>query len=462
MGTYSASLLLFAFIAFPIISSMYTETHDPHDFKCSDTTYGPTVASFAAATEHSPSSFSIHELSDKAKEPVFVDWIRSVRRQIHERPELAYKEFETSALIRAELDKMGVAYRWPVAGTGVVASIGSGKPPFVALRADMDALPIQEAVEWEHKSKIPGHMHACGHDAHVAMLLGATKLLLEHSKKLQGTIILIFQPAEEGGAGAKRMVEEGALRDAEAIFGMHVLHSQPSGVIGVRPGPLLAGSGFFKSIITGRGGHAALPHHTVDPIIAASSIVLSLQHLISRESNPLESQVVSVTIVNGGTTYNVIPNSIEITGTFRAFSDSNFNNLRERIEQIVSKQAEVHRCHAMTSFLEDEYPFYPTTINDIKMYEHVRHVATEVVGKENVIKIAPMMGSEDFSFFANTIPASFFFIGMRNETCGSVHSGHSPLFFVDEEVLPLGATMHAAIAYRYIEQAMPHQHPLFS
>ncbi|KAG9449834.1 hypothetical protein H6P81_009799 [Aristolochia fimbriata] len=390
------------------------------------------------------------EILRLANLPDAVKWIKDIRREIHEYPELAYEEFRTSSLIRRELDKMDVPYRWPLAGTGVVAFIGSGSPPFVALRADMDALPIQELVEWEHKSKVAGKMHACGHDAHVTMLLAAARILQQIRSSLQGTVVLIFQPAEELGTGARNMIKEGVLDNVEAIFGIHLAFHYPTGVVASKPGDFLAGCGHFRAKISGKGGHAAIPQSSIDPVLAASSAVISLQQLVSREADPLDSQVVSVSIINGGSAYNIIPDSVTIGGTFRAFRKKSFYALRQRVEEVITGQAAVHRCTAELDFFDEERPMIPPTVNDERIYERVRRVSVSIVGEKNSRRAQPVMGSEDYAFYMDRIPGTFIFLGSKNEKVEKPQPPHSPYFTIDEDALPVGAAIHAAFAYSYL------------
>ncbi|KAJ1411132.1 Peptidase M20, partial [Sesbania bispinosa] len=410
---------------------------------------------FASTPIFSDSSFSSNEhlavptttkFLDLAKEPRVFDWMVNIRRKIHENPELGYEEFETSELIRAELDKLGITYKHPVAVTGVIGFIGTGLPPFVAIRADMDALLMQEMVDWKHKSKVPGKMHACGHDGHVAMLLGAAKILKEHEKEIRGTVVLVFQPAEEGGGGAKRILDAGALENVSAIFGLHIANSLPIGAVASRSGPLFAGSGFFEAIISGKGGHAAIPQHSIDPILAASNVIVSLQHIVSREADPLDSQVVTVAKFQGGGAFNVIPDSVTIGGTFRAFSKESFMQLRHRIEQVITGQAAVQRCNATVSFLDEEKTFFPPTVNNPDLHGFFRTVAGDLLGVNKVNDMQPLMGSEDFSFYQEVLPGYFFLLGMENASVERLESPHSPYFKINEDALPYGAALHASLA----------------
>jgi len=374
----------------------------------------------------------------------FADWIVSLRRQIHRHPELMYKEIETSRLVRDTLDQLGIPYDYPFAETGVVATLGGRKRPCVALRADMDALPIHEETEVPFRSEEDGKMHACGHDCHTAMLLGAARLIKAHESKLRGTVKLIFQPAEEGGAGADRMCQEGALDEpkVERIFGLHVWPSMTTGTVACSPGMILASAGFFEITVKGKGGHGALPHLTIDPITCAAKIIVELQTIVSRETNPFSPTVVSVGSICGGEAMNVIPEEVKLIGTFRSLSETGLATVKKRIEEIAVGIAKANRCMAKIVYPMREFP---PTINDEMCWALTQKAAEGLVGTHNVLVMEPILGSEDFAFYQQRIPGCLAFLGVSAPAWETRYGVHHPMFRVDEAALPLGSAWLVAM-----------------
>ncbi|CAA9550350.1 MAG: N-acetyl-L,L-diaminopimelate deacetylase homolog [uncultured Thermomicrobiales bacterium] len=374
------------------------------------------------------------------------------RRFLHEHPELGFQEVETSRFVAERLAAMGVEdIRTGIAKTGVTGLIrgqgGSGPGKTLLIRADMDALPIQEENDVDYRSKHDGVMHACGHDAHTAMLLGVTRLLQDRRGDFAGTVKVLFQPAEEGPGGAKPMIEAGALEDpkVDAALGLHVAQAMPLGKIGVRTGPAMAASDRFEIRIQGKGGHGARPQATVDPIAIGAQIVVALQTIVSRETDPTVPAVVTVGAFLAGQAFNVIPDTATLRGTVRSFDNDERQRLAERIQAVATGIAAAMRAEATV-----DYSFgYPPTVNDAAMTDIVRAAATSVVGAENVVDEELHMGAEDMSYFLEAVPGSFFFVGSMNEDRGLVWGHHHPRFDIDEVALSTGmATMvESALGY---------------
>ncbi|MBA2566099.1 MAG: amidohydrolase [Gemmatimonadetes bacterium] len=370
------------------------------------------------------------------------------RRDLHAHPELGFEEVRTSAIVRERLAELGIPYLAGVAGTGVVGLIeGRAAPPggngasreprvrpTLLLRADMDALPLQEENTDPFASRVPGKMHACGHDGHTAILLSTAAVLLRRIDRLAGNVKLVFQPAEEDPGGAQPMIEAGVLREphVDAAIGLHLWTQLPAGTVGLSSGPLMASADEFTIEIRGRGGHAAAPHTCIDPIVAAAHVITALQTIVSRSVDPLESAVVTVARVEaGGSAYNIIPEKATLRGTARAFSPAVRAAYPERIERVVRGV-----CQALGAEHAFEWKaYYPPVINDPAITSVVARESRRLLGEDRVFEDIRSMGAEDMAFYLREVPGCFFFFGAANFAKDAAYPHHNPRFRIDEDVL---------------------------
>jgi amidohydrolase len=379
----------------------------------------------------------------------------ALRRRLHAAPELSYHEEGTRAVLRARLEAKGFACR-DVAGTGLVARLsaagGAGRP-VVALRAELDALPITEAGDAPYRSRNDGVMHACGHDAHMTMVTGAGELLRAEADRLPGDVVLLFQPAEEvPPGGARRVLEEGVL-EAEgvgAIFGMHVDPRYPAGKVLLKRGPLMAASDRFRVVVDGRGGHAGYPHLAIDPVVIAAQVILALQTIVARRLEPTEPGVLSIGRIEGGTADNIIPARVTFSGTLRSHSSETRENLPRWIREVAEGIAAANGARAVVEY----QPGHPGLSNDPAMIDWVAGVVTPVVGADDVVDLPkPIMGGEDFAHYLDVMAGAFLRLGVRDESRGIIHPLHSPRFDLDESALPVGAAVLATVARAWLTRA---------
>lgn len=374
-----------------------------------------------------------------------VDDVITLRRDLHMHPELGFEEHRTAAIVAERLRRIGYEVSTEIGRTGVVGVLRGAKPgKTIMLRADMDALPVTEETEHGFRSQFEGRMHACGHDGHVAMLLGAAALIADRKSELAGTLCLVFQPAEEGQGGAAAMIADGLFErfGIERAYGLHLSSKYPSGTLGFREGPMYASSDSIEISVNGVGGHGSAPHDAVDPIYAAANFITLVQQVVSRHVDPLQPAVVTVGSIHAGTIHNVIPRACRMLGTVRTFSDDVRNAMPERIERVLRAC-----CDASGATYDFEYLWrYPVTANDAAQTQYARALSTRTFGKSRTFDAAQLMGSEDFSFYAQQVPACFYTLGCSHNATTS-HPHHSSLFDIDESALATGVAMMAALAF---------------
>jgi amidohydrolase len=373
-----------------------------------------------------------------------------LRRRLHEIPEIAWHENRTAAAIRRWLDRAGIEWQ-EVADTGTVAIVGNSDAKVVGIRSDIDGLPIEEQTHLEFRSRHPGFMHACGHDAHMAVVCGCATILKQLESELDGTVKLWFQPAEEEPpGGAQAMIAEGVMSDpaVNMVFGLHVNPEITTGRVGLRQGPLMAGVLDFDIKICGKGGHAALPHRANDVIVAISELVGSLQTIASRRVDPLDPVVVSMGRIEGGKVRNVLPSESSLSGTVRAFSRSLLKTVQRQITTIATGVARANGCRAEVTFGNS----YPPLINSLEAVECLERSVRTMRGARALVWIRnPVMGGEDFARYLELAPGAMFHLGIRNSRVGSVQPWHHPGFLVDEGALPVGIEVLTNAVFEYLD-----------
>lgn len=377
------------------------------------------------------------------KARAYHSYMVELRRFFHEYPELSYQEFNTCAKIRAELDSMGIPWRVCGYKTGTIATITGDKPgKTILLRGDIDALTVPEETGLPYASRVQGVMHACGHDAHTAMLLTAARILMDMKKELHGTVQLAFQPGEEICQGAKDMVADHALDGVDGCFAIHIWSPIPSGRIAAQPGVRMASSDYFKIDVQGKGSHCGVPHRGIDAAVTTSAIVSNLQTLVSREWDPLKPAVVNVGFIQVGDRFNVTPESAHIEGTVRCCDHNMWEESPEKITRIVMQTAEVFRATATVEYKRHVLP----TINNEAMTKLVNEAAIKLAGEEVLYDYEQTMGGEDFSEFLNQCPGCLAFVGIGDPELGTDVSHHSRHFKVDENALDLGTALYVQVA----------------
>ncbi len=375
------------------------------------------------------------------------DQLIKLRRTFHEYPETGFTETETTGRIESTLKNLGIETERIGTKTGVMGTIqGNGSGPVVALRADMDALPIQELNDIPYRSKRDGVMHACGHDVHMTCLLGAAKLLQDKKDQFKGTVKLLFQPAEEIDTGAKYCIEEGVLQGVDAIFGLHNTPDLPVGTIGIQTGPSMAATDRFVIHLTGVGGHGAQPQVTKDPVVTAAAVIQGLQTIVARNINPADTAVVSCCSIHGGDMYNVIPATVTLTGTVRTFSTELQDYIARRMKDLTELIAQGYGVQSELEYIKE----LPPLVNPADMAELCRQAARIIVGPDRIKAPAPYMISEDFAIYQQQIPGAFVFLGVGNPAAACDKPLHSPDYMIDERALPYGAAMLAQTALEFL------------